>query len=58
MVLVYKNEGEVIVCNPFDELQMLRIWFASDSGRSLDDYERCESDVAVSIGLSFRINSE
>ena len=47
MLVSYSCDLEVLVCTPASEAMMLRIWFAPDAGRCLDDYDRDETPSAI-----------
>lgn len=49
MLIVYSSTDEVLVCDPDAEKQMLSIWFAPETGRDLDYYDReeCPSGIVA-----------
>lgn len=52
MFVTYSNTNgsEVIITTTKKEKAMVKEWFAKDSGRDRDDYERYEcSDTAVAV---------
>lgn len=44
MLVVYSNDGEVLVCEKKDEKKLLDTYFGPDN-RSLDEYDREENEV-------------
>lgn len=51
--IIYEGPDEVLVTTPEAEAEMLRTYFAADSGRDLEDYDRREVTAeAVQIEIA------
>jgi hypothetical protein len=49
MLVVYKSDTEMFVCDEKDEKDLLRNYFGKKAGRDLDDYDRAEAEQFVEI---------
>ena len=49
MIITYAGWDEVLVCTPETEPELLRTWFADDSGRDVEEYDRSISDGILEI---------
>lgn len=47
MLIVYVSNDNVLVCDPDAEKSMLDLWFARESGRDLEDYDREECPSGI-----------
>lgn len=49
MIIAYAGWNEVLVCTSETELELLKTWFADDSGRDVEEYDRSISDGILEI---------
>ena len=57
MIIAYSSDTEILVCEAKDEKYLLKNWFAKDTGRDKDQYDRDGCESVLEITTHVRVNT-